>query len=64
MHVTLSSRYWTERSLGLEFGQLQLKIAIFEKNSSYVIGVSVCIFVALYLWMFVARVNKVEGTMS
>ena len=64
MHVTLSSRYWTERSLGLEFGQLQLKIAIFEKNSSYVIGVSVCIFVALYLWMFVARANKVEGTMS
>ena len=64
MHVTLSSRYWTERSLGLEFGQLQLKIAIFEKNSSYVIGVSVRIFVALYLWMFVARANKVEGTMS
>ena len=64
MHVTLSSRYWTERSLGLEFGQLQLKIAIFEKNSSYVIGVSVCIFVALYLWMFVARASKVEGTMS
>ena len=27
-------------------------------------GVSVCIFVALYLGMFVARANKVEGTMS
>ena len=33
MHVTLSSRYWTEKSLGLEFGQLQLKIAIFEKTA-------------------------------
>ena len=38
----------------------------------HVIGVSVCIFVALYLCifvalyvrMFVARANKVEGTMS
>ena len=31
---------------------------------SYVSGVSVCIFVALYLRMFVARANKVECTMS
>ena len=34
------------------------------KNSSYVSGVSVCIFVALYVQMFVARANKVEGTIS
>ena len=47
-------------------------LSYFEKNSSYVSGVSVCIFVVLYLcifvslyvWMFVARANKVEGTMS
>ena len=26
MHVTLSSRYWTERSLGLEFGQIDVTI--------------------------------------
>ena len=37
---------------------------LFWKNSSYVSGVSVCIFVALYVGMFVARANKVEGTMS
>ena len=30
----------------------------------YVRGVIVCIFVALYLRMFVARANTVEGTMS
>ena len=34
------------------------------QNSSYVSGVSVCIFVTLYVRMFVARANKVEGTMS
>ena len=34
------------------------------KNSSNVSGVSVCIFVALYIRMFGARANKVEGTMS
>ena len=51
---------------------LQLHFWAISKNSSYVSGVSVCIFVALYLcilvsWyvrMFVARANKVEGTMS
>ena len=37
---------------------------LFWKNSSYVSGVSVCIFVALYVGMFVARANKVEGTIS
>ena len=31
---------------------------------SYVVGVSACIFVALYVRMFVAGANKVEGTMS
>ena len=44
----------------------------FEKNSSYVSGVSICIFVAsylcifvaLYVRMFVARASKVEGTIS
>ena len=34
-----------------------------RKNSSYAIDVSVCILVALYVRMFVARANKVEGTM-
>ena len=35
-----------------------------EKNSSYVSGVSVCIFVAFSVRMCVAGANKVEGTMS
>ena len=47
-------------------------IELFWKNSSYVSGVSLCIFVDLYLCsfvslyvrMFVAKANKVEGTMS
>ena len=48
-------------------------LSYFEKIAhNYVSGVSVCIFVALYLCnfvslyvrMFVARANKVEGTMS
>ena len=47
-------------------------IELFFQNSSYVSGASVCIsvalwlcgFVALYVGMFVARANKVEGTMS
>ena len=39
-------------------------IELFWKNSTYVSGVSICIFVALYVGMFVARANKVEGTMS
>ena len=39
-------------------------LSYFEKKSSYVSGVSVCVFVALYVGMFVARANKVEGTMS
>ena len=30
----------------------------------YVSGLSVCIFVALYVRMSVARADKVEGTMS
>ena len=37
---------------------------LFWKNSSYVSGVSVFIFVSLYVRMFVARAIKVEGTMS
>ena len=37
---------------------------LFGKNSSYVSGLSVCIFVALSVWMCVAGANKVEGTMS
>ena len=39
-------------------------IELFWKYSSYVSGVRVCIFVALYVRMFVARASKVEGTMS
>ena len=46
-------------------------IELFRKSSSYVSGVNVCIFVALWLrgfvgfvvWMCVAGANKVEGTM-
>ena len=41
-----------------------LVIELFWKNCSYVSGVSVCIFVALYVRIFVAGVDKVEGTMS
>ena len=37
---------------------------LFWKNNSYVSGLIVCIFVALYVGMFVARANKAEGTMS
>ena len=44
--------------------EMRLIFELFWKNSSYVSGVSVCIFVALYVGMFVARANKVEGTMS
>ena len=43
--------------------QIYFFFELFWKNSSYVSGVSVCIFVALYVGMFVARANKVEGTM-
>ena len=39
-------------------------LELFCKNTSHVSGVSVCIFVALYVGMFVARANKVEGTIS
>ena len=39
-------------------------LSYFEKNSSYISGVSVCIFVVLYLQMFVEKANNVEGTMS
>ena len=34
------------------------------KKKTYVSGLGVCILVALYVWMFVAGANKVEGTMS
>ena len=39
---------------------------LFWKSSSYVSGLTFCIFVAvaLYARMFVAGANKVEGTMS
>ena len=43
---------------------MRVFIELFWKNSSYVSGVSVCIFVAFYVGMFVAWANKVEGTMS
>ena len=43
--------------------QIYFFFELFWKNSSYVSGVSVCIFLALYVGMFVARANKVEGTM-
>ena len=39
-------------------------LSYFEKKKTYVSGLGVCIFVALYVWMFVAGANKVEGTMS
>ena len=43
---------------------MQRIVELFRKNSSYVSDLSVCIFVALYVRMFVAGANKVEGTMS
>ena len=39
-------------------------VELFWKNSSYVSGVSVCIFVALYVRMFVARANKGNNSNS
>ena len=39
-------------------------LSYFWKKCSYVSGLGVCIFVALYVGMFVAGANKVEGTMS
>ena len=39
-------------------------VELFWKKSSYVSGLSVCIYVALYVRIFVAGANKVEGTMS
>ena len=47
--------------------KFSLEVLLFElffQNSSYVSGVSVCIFVALYVRMSVAGANKVEGIMS
>ena len=48
MHVTLSSRYWTERSLGLEFGQncvkITTKIAIFHKLPYCITSVPIPLF--------------------
>ena len=38
-------------------------LSYFEKNSSYISGLSVCIF-ALYFRMFAARANNVGSTMS
>ena len=38
-------------------------LSYFE-NIAHVSGVSVCIFVALYVWMFVAGANKVEGSLA
>ena len=38
--------------------------AILKKNSSYVSGLRVCIFVALCVRISVAGANKVEGTMN
>ena len=38
-------------------------MSYFEKNSSCVSDVSVCIFVALSVRMFVAGANNVEGNM-
>ena len=43
---------------------LEAIFELFFQNSSYVSGVSVCIFVALYVRMSVAGANKVEGIMS
>ena len=43
---------------------LLILFQLFLKNSSYVSGVSVYIFVALCVWMCVAGANKVGGTMS
>ena len=55
--------YGEKKSLFVIYPTVEF-LSYLEKNSSYVSGVSVCIFVALYVRMFVARANKVEGTMS
>ena len=39
-------------------------MSYFEKNRSYISGLSACIYVALSVRMCVAGANKVEGTMS
>ena len=46
------------------FSRILTEFKDFWKNSSYVSGVSVSFFVALYVGMFVARANKVERTTS
>ena len=58
IHSTLLSPHY------FSSGHRSLLVELFWKNSSYVSGVSICIFVALYVGMFVARANKGEGTMS
>ena len=55
--------YGEKKSLFVIYPTVEF-LSYLEKNSSYVSGVSVCIFVALYVRMFVAKANKVEGTMS
>ena len=47
----------------LSFETVYVFELFWKKKSSYVSGVSVCIFVALSVWMCVAGANKVEGTL-
>ena len=68
VHWFLASKWCILMSLNLLF-LTQNRIFLFtpvpfEKNSSYVSGVSVCIFVALSVRMCVAGANKDEVTMS
>ena len=46
------------------FCQIIMSLLSYFEKKTYVSGLRVCIFVALYVWMFVAGANKVEGTMS
>ena len=69
--ATRSARHWQitifcdNQLLSLFYHSIiKFVFELFWKNSSYVSVESVCIFVALYLRMFFAGANKVEGTMS
>ena len=56
--------FWLRDSENRELKAICAWLSCFEKNSSYVSSLSVCIFVAWCVQISVAGANKVEGTMS
>ena len=62
--VPIPSKQQTKHVMTLSVCKNVRIFELFWKNSLYVSGVCVCIFVALYVGMFVARTNKVDGIMS